>query len=271
MSDELKELQLRAARAALEREELALQREREEHERQQRRQSAVSGALEEVTSATTIALGAGARVGSAVLAYLGRLCLMLLAWLVGGLLVTAFLYFKQVPPGVDTSFGYVGGYVLAASIFYAPWICLIAAFFRVEPESWNALLVLGVFLIGGIQMFGSPSVFAVMPDFKEHISQDVLAYAQQPGLSEQERLSRYVQYFDHVPCGKKGTANPQDDAYQEQLRLIEREHPRLNPDSPRHQPALVAKAVARMGDYQRAGYTACKALRLAADEVTVWR
>lgn len=272
MSDELEQIKLKTARIALEREELALARERENLQRQERRQALFDTAVQGTTVAGKAATGAAAHVGQIVLGYLGRLCLMLVLWLLGGLAITAFLYFKEVPAGVSVDFGYIGGYVAAATIHYAPWMCLIAAFFRLDLEKdGGALMFLCGAIIVAIHKFASPSVVPVAQDFKEFISPSLLAHAQVSGVSKEERDRRYALYFQHGDCGKRGTTQLHDASYNLELSLIEREYPYLNPDSHQHRKDLVARVLSRMHDYIRGGNTACRSLRLAADEVIRWR
>lgn len=268
MSDELEELKLKAARIVLEREELALAREREQMQRQERRQAVFETAVQETTAVGKVAT----KTGKAILGYLGRLALMLLLWLFGCLAVAVYLYFEKVPSGVRVDFGYILGYVAAASSYYAPWMCLIAAFFRLDLEQASPVLVFCGGLIVAIHQIGSPAVFPVAQDFKEFISPSLLAYAQAPGLTKEERFRRYGQYFQHSDCGKSGTNQLNDAAYRLELILIEREYPYLNPDSQQFRPDLEGRVESRMQDYIHGGNTiACKSLRLAADEVLRWR
>ena len=266
MSDEIEELKLKAARLAVEREELALAREKELLRERNGRRETVHTVQRRAARTVSAAADAGSRTGKAVLGYFGRLLLLLLLWGIGVFAVSVYLYSKEVPSGVDATFGYVTGYALAASAYYAPWLCLLLAFFNISEEQWGSVLVLCGILIIGVNKYADPSVMPVAPPFNEHIRPNLLRYAQAPEISYEERRRRYDIYFKGR-CSDTSSPQSQQSAFNRELSLVESRYPALNPDSREFAEKVEAQVANRLEDYKRSGNTPCMALRLAADEI----
>jgi hypothetical protein len=254
METERESLELEAARVRLQRERLALAREQRAAERPEK--------VAEV--ARDLARGgfAAAEVAKGPVLLVARYLLRVLGWLFLWVFIVAlFAVFASNWPAYQ-SYEFQGrlGHLLGVSAPVGLLLPFLYAFVPAREPSMQGALVIAAALIafGYHSTVGFPAPHTPLP-----LGPLTPPAAQSKVAGTGRNFSGDCRRMDQSPATQA--------AYNEQIRMIEREYPQLNPDTSGFRQDLEALVVQQMEVNQRAGYSKCVAARLAADAVMAAR
>lgn len=254
MGTERENLELEAARVRLERERLALARE----QRAAERPAKMAGAARELARGGLAAAEVARGPVLSVLFYFLRVIAWLLLWVV--LAAGVAIHAGNWPS--FQSYGYQArvGYLVGASAPLAIPLAFVYAFVRVRQPSVPAALAIVTAIAVAVYHF---TVGFPQPEVPLPLGPVTSVTPQSKPAGTGRYFSSECRLMDESPAA---TA-----AYREQVRLIERDYPVLNPDGGRFRQDLEALVVQQMDANERAGYSRCVAARLAADAVMAGR